>query len=363
VNHQNVQDNPATSLEKLRELADRDCLESPETYRAALESVLEVLNKEDSLIQLQDLPAIVIPDIHARRGMLIAILSHSIEKGPYQGQQVFELLQKGLINVVCVGDIVHSEERADWVINDNGDWTTELLDKEMIRSLGAALIIMHLKAQYPEHFHCLRGNHDDMVGELAKDFRKFVGLKFENDELVFLNGAPVITGSKGESMIVREWLLSRGDGWGQAFLELWGQFDRALPILAKGTYYVVSHTLPQRPLLAADISNKHRPREITLQLTSKRGKNKQALDETLENLGIKDTVKRWFYGHTHVPAETNGGRYEEGLDGLVVRLNNQKNYVFAYVPASRDNRLFEPTKDVYMKSPTAERFHNLKRNI
>ena len=43
VNPQNIQDNPATALEKLRELAYRDHLESPETYRAALEAVLEVL--------------------------------------------------------------------------------------------------------------------------------------------------------------------------------------------------------------------------------------------------------------------------------------------------------------------------------
>jgi predicted phosphodiesterase len=357
VNPQNIQDNPATTLEKLRELASRDSLESPETYRTALETVLEVLNKEEGLIQLQDLPTIVIPDIHARRGLLLDILSHSIGEGPYRGQQIFELLQSGFINVVCVGDIVHSEERTDWVINDDGDWTTELLDKEMIRSLGTALIIMYLKMQYPEHFHCLRGNHDDMVGELAKDFRKFVGLKFENDELVFNNGAPVITANKGESILAREWILSRGDGWGPSFLDLWGQFDRALPIFAQGTYYVVSHTLPQTALHEADIRNKLRPREITFELTSKRGDNKKAIDKTLQNLGIKNTVKRWFYGHTHVSPQINGGRYEEGLDGLVVRLNNQKNYVFAYVPGPIDSRDFDPTKDVYIKTPTEERFH------
>ncbi len=357
MNPHNVHNSLATSLEVLREFANRNHLESPEAYRATLESVLEVLNKEDGLIQLQDLPTIVIPDLHARRGMLVDILSHSIEDGPYQGQRIFALLQKGHINVVCVGDIVHSEERADWVINDNGDWTTELLDKEMVRSLGAAVIIMQLKVQYPAHFHCLRGNHDDIAGELTKDFRKFVGLKFENDELVFLNGAPVLTANKGESVIVREWILSRGDGWGPSFLELWGHFDRALPIFARGTYYVVSHTLPQTPLLEADIRNKQRLREITLELTSKRGNNRKAIHKTLESLVTKNTVKRWFYGHTHVPPQTNGGRYEEGLDGLVVRLNNQRNYVFAYVPGPIDSRDFDPAKDVYIKSPIEERFH------
>ena len=62
MNPHNVHNSLATSLGELREFADRDRLESPEAYRAALESVLEVLNKEDGLIQLQDLPTIVIPE-------------------------------------------------------------------------------------------------------------------------------------------------------------------------------------------------------------------------------------------------------------------------------------------------------------
>lgn len=118
-------------------------------------------------------------------------------------EQFFDLLQRGLVNVCCVGDIVHSDERFDWVINDNGDWTHELLEKEMLRSLGSAAMIMYLKMQYPEHFHCLRGNHDDMAGELTKDFRKFVGLQFKDDECVTIDGSPVVTSDKGESTIVR----------------------------------------------------------------------------------------------------------------------------------------------------------------
>lgn len=347
-----IKDNPAQSFEMLSEFAMRDDLERPETYRAALDAVLEALSHEDGLIQLQDLPTIVIPDLHARRGMLIAILRYHIEEGPYAGRQVFELLQEGLVNVVCVGDIVHSEERSDWVINNDGEWTVELLDKEMVRSLGAAAMIMYLKLQFPENFHCLRGNHDDMAGELAEDFRKFVGLKYENDELVFVDGRPVLTTDKGESKIVRDWVLTR-EGWGQPFLQAWSQFDRGLPLFARGTYYVISHTLPQIPLSEADIRDKKRPREVTLELTSRRGENRMAIVGTLEHLGIKDSVIRWLYGHTSVPTEKNGGKYEENLDGLLIRLNNPKNYVFAYLPASTDERTFDPSRDVYIKSPVA----------
>ncbi len=351
-----IRDNPARSLGELTEFANRDHLENPETYRAAIDGVLDVLYKEEGLIRLYPSPTIIVPDIHARRGMLIDILSCQLPEGPYAGNRIFELLQKRLINMVCIGDIVHSEVRSDWVINDNGDWTVELLEKEMTRSLGAATIIMYLKMQYPEHFHCLRGNHDDIAGELTEDFRKFVGVRYENNERMMVNGRPMLTSGKGESKIVREWILMRS-GWGPTFLQLWSQFDRALPIFAAGGYYAISHTLPQMSLTVSNMRNKNRPPRITFELTSQRGENREAMYRTLENLGIIHTVRRWFHGHTHVSPETNGGKYQESPDGFLVRINNQSNYVFAYVPGPRDKWPFHPPKDVYIKAPTEATFH------
>ncbi len=354
---QNRPENPASTLEALSVFAQRDQLEPPETYRAALDAVREVLSQQGGLLHLPDLPTIVIPDLHARRAMLIALISAQLEEGPYAGRQVFELLQQGLINVVCVGDIVHSEERSHWVINTDGEWTAELLDKEMVRSLGAAAMVMYLKMQYPDHFHCLRGSHDDLAGELEAGFRKYVGLKYNDQgEMVFVDDRPVLTADKGEVEIVRDWVLSR-EGWGPSFVDAWGQFDRALPLLAQGVYYVISHTLPHVPLSAEEIRDPHRPREVTKELTWRRGATRVAIEGTLEQLGIKDTVQRWFHGHTPVPQEQHGGKYAESLDGLLLRLNNQKQYVFAYVPASTDERRFDPTRDVYIKSPAEDTFH------
>ncbi|MGH2510393.1 MAG: hypothetical protein ACRDHZ_23705, partial [Ktedonobacteraceae bacterium] len=295
---QNTHENPAYSLAALGEFATREQLEDPDLYYAALHAVLAILSTQDGLVQLQDLPTIIIPDIHARRALLLAVLSTQLTNGPYTGRQVFDLLQQGLLNIVCVGDIVHSEKRSDWVINLDGEWTAELLDKEMVRSLGAGTMVMYLKAHYPAHFHCLRGNHDDMAGELSADFRKFVGLKYKDDEeeLVTVDGRPVLTGDKGESKLVREWVLNRA-GWGQPFLETWARFESALPLLAQAPYYVVSHTLPLIPLTAADIRDPHRAREISLELTSRRGTDEAAIKGTLENLGLQETTQRWFHGH------------------------------------------------------------------
>ncbi len=343
----NIPDNPASTLETLCTFAIRDQLEPVETYRTALAGVVEALPQPGSLVHLPDLPTVIIPDLHARRGMLLAILKTHIVEGPYAGKQIFELLQQGRMNVVCLGDIVHSEERSHWVINLDGEWTPELLDQEMIRSLGAGTMVMYLKLQFPDHFHCLRGNHDDMVTELGT-FRKYVGIRRdEQDEVVFVDGHPVLTADKGEPEIVRDWILAR-EGWGQTFVDAWARFERALPLFAQGSYYVMSHTLPDIPLSEAALRDPDRPPEITKELTSNRGVNRTAIESTLDNLGIKNSVQRWFYGHSPVPPEKNDGKYEEDLDGLVIRLNNPKKQVFAYVPAPSNERYFDPSRDVYV---------------
>lgn len=76
----------------------------------------------------------------------------------------------------------------------------------MVRSLGAGAMVMYLKLQFPEHFYCLRGNHDDITGEL-ETFRKFVGIRRdEQGEVVLIDGRPVLTADQGEPEIVREWI-------------------------------------------------------------------------------------------------------------------------------------------------------------
>jgi len=343
----NIADNPAHSLAILSAFAAKDQLEPLETYYAALETTIEALSQQENLPHLHDLPTIIVPDLHARRAMLIAILSTQLTEGPFAGKQVFELLQQGCLNVVCVGDIVHSEERSHWVINLDGEWTPELVDKEMVRSLGAGAMIMYLKLQFPDHFHCLRGNHDDITEELGK-FRKFVGIKRdEQDKIVLVDGHHILTGDKGEPDLVRDWILTR-EGWGQAFLDTWAQFERALPLFAQGSYYVISHTLPDIPLTEEAIRDPQRAKEINCALTSNRQINRAAIEETLDNLGIRGSIQRWFYGHTPVPLEKNDGKYEEDLDGLAVRFNNPKKQIFAYVPASNDERRFDPTRDVFI---------------
>ena len=68
-----------------------------------------------SLIEFNDnLPIIVLPDLHARYDFLQNFLSHKLYKkanvpGITKATSVYQALKNGLINVVCVGDAIHSE--------------------------------------------------------------------------------------------------------------------------------------------------------------------------------------------------------------------------------------------------------------
>lgn len=62
----------------------RGVKDNPATYKTALYAALKVLNKEEGLVHLFDVPTIIISDLHARRGMLIDILSKPIAQGPYE---------------------------------------------------------------------------------------------------------------------------------------------------------------------------------------------------------------------------------------------------------------------------------------
>jgi hypothetical protein len=68
------------------------------------------------------------------------------------------------------------------------------------------------------------------------------------------------------------------------------------------------------------------------------GENREAIDTTLVNLGIIDGVKRWFYGHTHVPQETNCGKHRFGQIQLLQPLT-PKNVLVTAVTSFSQNQI------------------------
>lgn len=388
-------ENVAKDLDTLIEFSKKTSLEKQEVYEKSLQEALKLLVGKDGIVTLQDLPTIVIPDLHARREFLAKVMQQEIN-----GVKVYDLLKQGKINVVCVGDGMHSTYPTNWspsrfetVIDERGmrvnkrgpdgklipsPWgiafeleqnvwnktrekyrnmhpqaTDSEIDKltridpeanaayitrqeeakkvnptlhqeEMTRSLGLMKIVMDLKTQFPENFYFLRGNHDDMAEVIAKYEKSGVQ----------------------QSTIVKNWVIQN---FGQEFLNTWAQFEGALPLVAKGKNFVVSHAAPLKPLTENSI--KTRDNSATWQLIwsdnteTNEDELKKAVHPTLIALGMsEDTL--WVIGHRE-PTK----KYGSQLNGQLIQVNDGGEYIITYVP---NDRKFEPEQDVHVLSKTQQ---------
>ncbi|MGC8880994.1 MAG: hypothetical protein ACP5OX_01930 [Minisyncoccia bacterium] len=208
-----------------------------EEIEPSLDNVLKILENEPENIRPKDkngnpggiiklkknISTILIPDLHGRRGFLFKILNNKDEKGITN----LEKLLKGEIQIVCLGDGLHTEnpiksperwKKAQKEIFEEKKYITPSMEEEMADSFGTMIMIMKLKELAPENFHYLRGNHDD-INETYAPFAKYAF----------------------ESSMTKEFVLEK---FGQEFLQKYSKFEEKLPFLAEGNNFLVSHTLP-----------------------------------------------------------------------------------------------------------------------
>lgn len=296
-----------SSLESILKFAKKNELESKESYQKSIKEVMEILKKEKAIVELKKgIPTIIVPDLHARREMLSGILNKEVN-----GKKVFDMLKAGEINVVCLGDGMHSEKPENWgkkIVDDHlestGGDTHKLLDSEMVRSLNMMKMIMDLKSTYPDSFHYLRGNHDEVMG----DFFKFAD----------------------ESEDVRSWIKNK---YGDEFLKEYADFEDALPLVATGKGFVTSHAAPSGAYTREEILSK----DPTLSHNIRWTDNTEgigatllgpAVNGTLANLSEPDGV--YIIGHRHVK-EDQDGLFRNQYDGKLLQVNNPDTPVYGIV--------------------------------
>ncbi|NQU63194.1 MAG: hypothetical protein HQ517_02760, partial [SAR324 cluster bacterium] len=106
-----------------------------------------------------DVPTLVVPDLHGRSDYLPDLLSFKLND-----KTVYELLKVGRIQIVCVGDGMHSEKRgkARWQIAfseyKNNFEDCPAMTAEMTENFQTMAMVMKLKSTFPEYFHFLKGN-------------------------------------------------------------------------------------------------------------------------------------------------------------------------------------------------------------
>lgn len=366
--------NTAESLDLLKDFSQQEFPENKECYEHSLDKALEILKQEKGIVELDpNIPTYVVSDIHARRDFLIKLLETKIRS--QQNKTIFELLQEGKANIVCVGDGMHSEKTKCWNDFESGriareanelftekfekvfpgksldellemwnhsndpevikmrevlaqaekNWEEKIIKKEMARSLGTMKMVMDLKTRFPKNFHFLRGNHDDINSRIYGDCTK---------------------GGVNQSEITKSWLQNN---FGDAFVSQWAEFEDNLPLIVKGKNFLVSHAAPGKPLSMDEINQ--RTLEATFNLTWTENRPKPTNDpneiikihsniqQILDNLGMPPN-SIWIIGHRPVDSPE---KFRSQFGGQLIQINDENRFLVAGI---HSDKTFIPNENI-----------------
>jgi len=361
------------TLEGFVDYSKKKGFDTQKEYLASMEAVETVLERESGLVELPhpDVPTIIIPDLHARKEFLAQVLATKIGE-----ETVFDRLVSNKVNIVCLGDAMHSEDPNRWTAEsapfrlnevllevskqDTRNYIVQfkrllelelpgipyeqmteqnirtafmspdvikyfktlrqLVEDDMLiqdtaQSLGMMRMIMDLKTLCPESFHFVRGNHDDVDGYVAK-------FNHESERTA----------------------LAIADKFGEGFLRLLANFQAELPLVVKGKNFVASHAMPGRILTRDEIEERSKHATEALTATDNvsanvRKPSPECLLDTMANIGAGEGGK-WIVGHRRVNG-TDG--YREQYDGKLVQICDPVNKIIAVVSP---NKPFIPKEQV-----------------
>ena len=251
------------------------------------------------LIELKkDIPTILIPDLHGKREILLKLLNDQDENGITNLEKII----KGKIQMVFLGDVVHTEPAKDQEENQKkaqnefiqyGKFISSAMDKEIATSFGTVEMIMKLKELAPGNIHYLRGDHE-----------------IQNESYGFAVGKSNIL----QSSLVKNYFQQK---YGNDFLQKYDKFEELLPFIAVGDKFFASHTIPEVPFSKEEIINFHTEtppnckdkKDFFLKLTMSRPSDINAFDKNPEQYiserfqALGGNIKDWIYYYGHTPDE------------------------------------------------------------
>ena len=287
------------------------------------------------------LPTIIVPDIHARPDFIYNILNLDLKKiaallgfpkgsaaewGAAKGAKVIDALEENKIRVICVGDILHAEGRARerwqkaYAAFEGGVYDSAFMREEMREGFAALLAVMTAKFLWPENFHCLKGNHENIANERGDGnfpFRKFA--------------------YEGRMVLEFTRLV-----YGEEVLNAIYDFEKALPLCVCSDNFFASHAEPldfysRDDLVSAPLD----PQKVYgLTWTANDEARAGSVAKILKALGKprKGIEARAIGGHRPVPEN-----YLERQGGLYVQIHNPKLQNIAVV---MPDKTFDPNSDI-----------------
>ena len=321
---------PKTMFENTSRLKALSCAgkyPEPGKIASVLEKVKQVYDNENpairphdrdghpgGLILMKDLPLIIVPDLHARVGYMKA-LAEWIPPG--MGKPVIKLLEEGKIQVVCAGDGFHSEgvKKKRWLHAYEeykcGFVKHKAMDSEMKDSLTLMLTVMNWKLHYPDNFHFLKGNHENIMNETSEDNRAFAKFAAEGE-------------------IVKQWAKRF---LGNRVLSMYYDFEKFLPVMAVGKFCIITHAEPRKYYTKEEIINCYDRRKIIYDLTwTDNGESEEGTAEYyLEEYFSSPEQARMYGGHRPVT-----GKYNLRAGGKFVQIHNPDRYAAVFLKSFKD---------------------------
>ena len=275
----------------------------------------------------EEIPVILVPDIHARPEFLISLLASDVlqKLGIYTEKEfdgdVLDALNKDLVMLVCVGDVWHTENTS-WAYNRwrtsyekwmNGDSVSPEMCDEMKENFAAVMGVMELKNAFPRNFHFLKGNHENIMNSEGHGDHGFLKFAMEGE-------------------MVRDFVYEK---YGDVTLHMLSCFEKALPIVAVFLDFCVSHAEPLKAYKRNDIINYHDHGDLILGFTwtANDEAQKDSVEKQFKELNPKGGKKEalWFGGHRPVPE-----KFLLRQDGHFVQFHNPEEMNVALLSPGRE---------------------------
>jgi len=229
-----------------------------------------------------------------------------------------DALAAGKLQILCLGDGFHAEARAaerwsrayeEYI---GGYRERRAMDEEMRESLSLMEMVMACKIAYPERFHFLKGNHENVLDEEGGGNHSFG--KFAE-----------------EGAMVAEYMERF---YGPELTAGYAAFENALPLFAAGGRFLASHAEPARAFSEEELIDAPNRPEVILGLTwtDNGAADPGAVPGLLDRFLPGDPDARYFTGHRPVPMRK---RYRERSGGRHLQIHAPDSYNVAWVMPDR----------------------------
>ncbi len=177
-----------------------------------------------------ELPLLVVSDSHGLRNLFKEFL---FAREYFEGRTNFELLAQGNIQILMLGDALHTENKSLWTNTLIDEYMQNYvyhkfygdmprLEREMAESFGLVSMIMSLLRDFPD-FYYLKGNHDN-IRNTTEDGNDKVVKYLDNPD----HGEGAILKAGLESWLVKRSLKKEGIRTWESFLDKYAEIDERL---------------------------------------------------------------------------------------------------------------------------------------